>query len=108
MRDDISPKEMDRLVDLAQEDTDYAMQNARNNEPNYVASRLLALHSGHRIKFGEQHLMLIVKKNLSKSFESGPNNQGVIAEFEDFHTMTKDKYLVETNGHNGVQVTRKI
>lgn len=110
MSDSNSPKEQDRRDEQVAVDEAVILENRNNNEPNYVANRLLAAHrGGQRLKFGSQLLTLVVNSaNPGASLEAGPGNKGVIAVFEDFDSMQKGRYLVETNGLNGVMITHKI
>lgn len=110
MSDSNSPKAQDQADQHEADRLADELKNGTNNEPNYVAGRLVYLCSGgRRLPFGSQWLTLVVdSRNPGKNLSAGPGNKGVIAIFEDFETSQKGSYLVETDGLNGVVVTNKV
>jgi len=106
----LSNKQMDEAAELAHSELELSIQNRNNNNPDYVGSRYNALHGyagnavpvqqGARI---EGPLFSVPEKPCSW----GPDGKGIVAALRDLDGKL-GKYLVEINGNNGVEVTRKL
>lgn len=116
--DDISPKEMDRLDELARQAEDYALTNANNNSADYVASRYVQLHAAHGypvpIREGTQFATAVGRlfPNGTMRANYGIRSRhlagGIIVGLRNENTDEIGDYHVESNGLNGVEVTGRV
>jgi hypothetical protein len=116
--DDISPKEMDRLDELARQAEDYALTNRKNNSASYVASRYIQLHAAYGypvpIREGAQFTKAVGRlfpdgtKSANYGIRSAHPAGGIIVSLRNENTGEIDDYHVESNGNNGVEVTAPV
>jgi hypothetical protein len=119
--DDISPKQMDALEERARQLENYALSNARNNSPDYVASRYIPLHAAHGypvpVRNGVEFnppvgrlfpLPASGKKRKEYGIRSAHPAGGIIVSLLDENTGEVRNYHVESNGLNGVEVTGRV
>lgn len=106
----LTNKQMDEAEQFVHSELKLSIQNRNNNNPDYVGSRFNALHgyadNAVPIQQGagiEGPLFPVPEKPWSW----GPDGKGIVAALRDVDGKL-GKYLIEINGDNGVEVTRKL
>lgn len=115
----MSNKEMDRAVELAEEENDYAVAHSSDNSPNYVANRYAQLHLAYHVRVpvragaalpADARLFPAGPEHQRKGVliaRSGPARAGIVVALFDAASGETSDYQVESNGLNGVEVTRR-
>lgn len=107
---DVTNNEMDDGMRREEAERVFAVKNANNNDSNYVGSRYNDLHShaDNAVPIRQDagidgHLFPVPQKR----GRSSPDGKGIVAALRDENGQL-GKYLIEINGSNGVEVTKKL
>lgn len=118
---DLTNKQMDEAMECVMAEEAYALANAANNTSNYVAARYAQLYviPGRPVPVRQGVAMDgVVGRLFAPSSKPGNRDElpifptstgeGIIAVLRDEGTDELAKYLIESNGLNGVEVTAKL
>ena len=117
----MSNKEMDRAVEMAEAENDFAVEHSSDNTADYVAGRYGYLygHSGYPVPVRPGALVQPTGR-LFPATGSGLRGKGrydirsasplggIIASLMDENSSEIAEYHIETNGLNGVEVTGRV
>ncbi|NHQ90305.1 hypothetical protein [Janthinobacterium lividum] len=104
----------DDIENMVYQQEQEAIANANNNEWEYVRQRYVELHARNRypvrIKAGANVTLTgpffpVTHRN-NVNIQPGPNGKGIEVKLEDSCSGQIGDYRVESNGLNGVEVTR--
>lgn len=109
---DISNKEMDQRVEIASAMERLAVENRANNDSDYVAGRVKTLYGSGRTFIPVAAGVIDSQSRLSflprSNWCAGENFKGVVIRCRDFATGEVGSYLAESDGSNGVVITRRV
>lgn len=118
----ISNKEMDRAVEMAEADNQYALDHCADNDPNYVAGRYGFLHvqTGYPVPVRAGALLQPAGRLFptpaptQRRGKSGYNiraagfSGGIVTWLRDENSDEVAEYRIETDGGNAVEVTGRL
>jgi hypothetical protein len=115
---DISNREMDRAVDLAEAENAYAVEHASDNSVDHVAARFRALHVQTfwpvALRFGTVldgvggRLFPQARRAGAMMCRAHESGNGIVAPLTDEATGMTSDFRIEIDGRNGVHVTAKV